>query len=74
MEQTGIYIVVGIFLFAGGMAIAASIANWDWFFNSKNCRMLTGTLKRNASRLLYGLLGILTWTMAGIILHDMLLK
>ncbi|MBO1735993.1 MAG: hypothetical protein DBY16_10830 [Coprobacter sp.] len=56
------------------MAIAASIANWDWFFNSKNCRMLTGTLKRNASRLLYGLLGILTWTMAGIILHDMLLK
>ena len=33
-------IVLCLFLISGILSLCAAIADWNWFFNSKNCRML----------------------------------
>ena len=65
-------IVLCLFLLSGGLALAAAIANWEWFFNSKNCRMLTSRFSRAQARWLYGIIGSLILLMTLIIAADLL--
>lgn len=50
-------ILAVIFIATGLLAIAASIAGWEWFFRSYNVQMLSGSLSRRSARWLYALLG-----------------
>lgn len=65
-------IVLSLFLLSGILALTAAIANWEWFFNSKNCRMLTTKLSRRQARWLYGIIGGLILLMTIVIAADML--
>lgn len=67
-------IVLALFLLSGILSLGAAIANWNWFFNSKNCRMLTAHLSRNQARFLYGIIGSLILLMTAIMAHDILSK
>ena len=51
-------IIVTIFAIVGLFSIVATIANWNWFFNSSNARMLTGRMSRKAARFFYFIIGI----------------
>lgn len=46
-----------ILALGGGLALLASLLNWDWFFESENARSLTGRLNRVTARLIYGAIG-----------------
>lgn len=67
-------IVLALFLLSGILSLGAAIANWNWFFNSKNCRMLTAQLSRNQARFLYGIIGSLILLMTAIMARDILSK
>ena len=45
-----------VFTISGLLAIAASLFNWDWFFNTRNARMLVGRYRRRTARC--GMLGM----------------
>ena len=51
-------IMAGVFACAGVLAIVASVASWDWFFNSPNVRILTGRLSRGKARVVYFVIGL----------------
>ena len=53
------YLIQGIFVVVGLLAIFASILNWDWFFQSQNTRFIVSNVGRNQARLFYALLGVL---------------
>ena len=53
------YIIQGIFVIVGLLAILASLFNWDWFFKSQNTRYIVSNVGRKRARLFYALLGLL---------------
>lgn len=61
---TGAIITAIILAIVGLLSITASIANWDWFFNSANARIYTSRMSRRAARIAYFILGILIIFMA----------
>lgn len=67
-------IVLCLFLTSGILSLGAAMANWEWFFNSKNCRIFTSRLSRRQARWLYGLLGVLILLMTAVIARDLLQK
>ena len=67
-------IVLCLFLISGILSLCAAIADWNWFFNSKNCRMLTSKLSRRKARWLYGIIGCLILYMTVVIALDILSK
>ncbi|MBQ8224860.1 MAG: immunity 17 family protein [Bacteroides sp.] len=52
------YIIQGIFAVAGVVALLAALLNWDWFFTSRNARLVVDNVGRRQARLFYGLLGL----------------
>lgn len=67
-------IVLSLFLISGLLALGAALANWNWFFNSKNCRIFTARLTRGQARWLYGILGALILLMTVLIARDLLAR
>ena len=53
------YIIQGIFVVVGSVAILASLFNWNWFFKAQNTQALVRNVGRNRARLFYALLGLL---------------
>ena len=53
------YLIQGIFVMVGLLAILASLFNWDWFFRSQNTRFIVQNVGRKQARLFYALLGVL---------------
>ena len=53
------YIIQGIFVVVGLLAILASLFNWDWFFRSQNTQLIVQNVGRKRARLFYALLGLL---------------
>ena len=53
------YLIQGIFVVVGLLAIIASLFNWDWFFQSQNTRYIVQNVGRKRVRLFYALLGLL---------------
>ena len=53
------YLIQGIFVLVGLLAILAGILNWDWFFQSQNTRFIVNNVGRKQARLFYALLGVL---------------
>lgn len=53
------YIIQGIFVVVGLLAVLAALFNWDWFFTSRNARFIVANAGRTRSRLFYGALGCL---------------
>jgi small neutral amino acid transporter SnatA (MarC family) len=48
-----------IIAFGGGLfSIAASLLNWDFFFDSRKASFMIKILGRNGARIFYGLLGL----------------
>ena len=58
------YLIQGIFVVVGLLAILASLFNWNWFFNSQNTQFIVKNVGRKQARLFYALLGILMITTA----------
>ena len=54
-----LYIIQGIFVVVGLLAILASIFNWDWFFKSQNTQFIVHNVGRKQARMFYALLGLL---------------
>jgi len=53
------YLIQGIFVVVGLLAILASLFNWNWFFQSQNTQFIVRNVGRKRSRLFYALLGLL---------------
>ena len=53
------YLIQGIFVMVGLLAILASLFNWDWFFQSQNSQFIVKNVGRKQARLFYAFLGIL---------------
>ena len=47
-----------IFAATGLFALAAAVAGWEWFFESYNVKILSGSLSRRSARRLYAVLGL----------------
>ncbi len=62
-NQAGVIIISVVFSFSGILAIVASLMNWDWFFNTRNARMLVGRCSRRTARLVYFIIGVLILAM-----------
>ncbi|WP_321334770.1 immunity 17 family protein [uncultured Bacteroides sp.] len=58
------YIVQGIFVVTGIVAVLAAALNWDWFFNAQNAQLIVRNVGRNRARLFYGILGAILISMA----------
>lgn len=50
------WILCSVFSLAGCVAVAASVAGWDWFFGTRSARALGGSSRKRA-RIIYGVLG-----------------
>ena len=44
-----------------------SLFNWDWFFNTRNARMLVGRYRRRTARCVYFVAGVLILAMVAAI-------
>lgn len=53
------YLVQGIFVLVGLLAILAALFNWDWFFTAQNTQFMVHNVGRQRARLFYAVLGIL---------------
>ena len=53
------YLIQGIFVIVGLLAIGAAIFDWDWFFQAQNTQLIVKNVGRERARLFYALLGIL---------------
>ena len=53
------YVIQGIFVVVGLLAILASLFNWDWFFKAQNTQAIVRNVGRKRARLFYALLGVL---------------
>ncbi len=53
------YLIQGIFVGVGLLAILASLFNWEWFFTAQNARFIVGNVGRTRARLFYAVLGAL---------------
>lgn len=56
-----------VFALSGLLAVAASLLNWDWFFNARNARMLVGRYRRRTARIVYFVAGVLILAMVAAI-------
>lgn len=57
--MSGHYFVQAIFALMGAVALFAALLNWDWFFTSRNARLLIPMTNRLRARFFYGFLGII---------------
>jgi hypothetical protein len=55
---TAEYMVLGIFVLSGGMAVTAAVLDLDWYFQSRRAATFVHWLGRGGARLFYGLLGV----------------
>lgn len=53
------YLIQGIFVLVGLLAVLASLFNWDWFFHAQNTQFIVKNVGRKRARLFYALLGII---------------
>ena len=53
------YLIQGIFVIVGLLAIGAAIFDWDWFFQAQNTQLIVKNVVRKRARLFYAVLGIL---------------
>ena len=53
------YLIQGIFVLVGLIAILASLFNWSWFFQSQNTQFIVKNVGRKQARIFYALLGTL---------------
>ena len=53
------YLIQGIFVLVGLIAILASLFNWSWFFQSQNTQLIVKNVGRKQARIFYALLGAL---------------
>ena len=53
------YIIQGIFVLVGLLAILASLLNWEWFFTAHNTQFIVHNVGRQRARLFYALLGLM---------------
>lgn len=53
------YVIQGIFVVVGLLAILASLFNWDWFFKAQNTQAIVRNVGRKRARLFYAFLGLL---------------
>ena len=53
------YIIQGIFVLVGLLAILASLLNWEWFFTALNTQFIVHNVGRQRARLFYALLGLM---------------
>ena len=53
------YLIQGIFVIVGLLAIGAAIFDWDWFFQAQNTQLIVKNVGRKRARLYYAALGIL---------------
>ncbi len=62
-NQAGAIVISVVFTLSGILAILAALMNWDWFFNTRNARMLVGRCSRRTARLVYFVIGVLILAM-----------
>ena len=53
------YIIQGIFVVAGIIALLAAILDWDWFFTAQNTQFVVRNVGRRQARWFYGILGMI---------------
>lgn len=53
------YIIQGIFVVAGIIALLAAILDWDWFFTAQNTQFVVRNVERRQARWFYGILGMI---------------
>ena len=53
------YVIQGIFVVVGLLAILASLFNWDWFFKAQNTQAIVRNVGLKRARLYYAFLGLL---------------
>lgn len=53
------YLIQGIFVLVGLIALLASLFNWNWFFQSQNTQFIVKNVGRKQARIFYALLGML---------------
>lgn len=53
------YLIQGIFVLVGLLAILAAIFNWDWFFTANNMQFIVSNVGRRRARVFYAILGVL---------------
>lgn len=53
------YLIQGIFVVVGLLALGAALFNWDWFFKAQNTQFIVNNVGRKQARLFYALLGLL---------------
>jgi small neutral amino acid transporter SnatA (MarC family) len=58
------YIVQGIFITTGLIALLASVFDWNWFFNAQNTKFIVEHAGRTRARIFYGVLGVILMGMA----------
>ena len=58
------YIIQGIFLLSGLVALLAALLDWEWFFTAQNTRFIVRSLGRRRARWCYGLLGVVLVVLA----------
>ncbi|EPT33613.1 immunity protein 10 [Bacteroidetes bacterium oral taxon 272 str. F0290] len=51
------YVLQGLFVAAGSIAVLAAVFDWEWFFSAHNSQYIVRRAGRRRARLLYGLLG-----------------
>ena len=52
-------VITAVFSISGLLAVLAALLNWNWFFNTRNARMLVGRYKRRTARVVYFVAGLL---------------
>ena len=53
------YIIQGIFVVAGIIALLAAILDWNWFFTAQNTQFVVRNVGRRQARWFYGILGMI---------------
>lgn len=53
------YIIQGIFILVGLLALLAALFNWDWFFTAHNTQFIVANAGRSRARLFYAAIGLL---------------
>lgn len=53
------YLLQGIFVGIGLLAVLAALFNWDWFFTASNTQFIVSNVGRTRARWFYALLGLM---------------
>ncbi|MCP9611581.1 immunity 17 family protein [Coprobacter tertius] len=57
-------LLIILFVFLGALSLGAAIANWKWFFDTQNGRMLVAWFGRRGARVFYAVMAFVIWAMA----------